>query len=111
MEERAARSSWQVGGNAGPSRTGISWRERGSASDQLRTEKEEREKNSERCLVLRFRCAALRMTRVRVHNVSGRHDRKTECGNEGKTWDLISRPLRVQFSRHDSRRTFAIGIT
>ena len=36
MEESAVTGSRRVGGNAGPSRTGISWRERGSASDQLR---------------------------------------------------------------------------
>jgi len=35
MEESAVTGSRRVGGNAGPSRTGPSWRERGSASDQL----------------------------------------------------------------------------
>ena len=41
MEESAVTGSRRVGGNAGPSRTGISWRERGSASDQLRMEEKE----------------------------------------------------------------------
>jgi len=31
--ENATTGSWQVGGNVGPSRTGISWSERGGASD------------------------------------------------------------------------------
>ena len=39
MEESAVTGSRRVGGNAGPSRTGISWRESGGASDQLRRKK------------------------------------------------------------------------
>ena len=40
-EEHATTGLPRVGGNAGPSRTCISWRERGNASDQLRRKKKQ----------------------------------------------------------------------
>src|SRR5438552_6523740 len=38
-------------------------------------EDEGRPNHSKRCLLLRLRCTALRMTRVRVQSVIGRHDK------------------------------------